>query len=408
MMSSTTPEETYESFSNHDKDIISRWKDQRSSLIHRRVREEVESELETETSLIRESTNFQRVKVHSIDPKSSCNESALLTIWQPTEEQLGFLKEGTSVEIHNLAVRESNYDGISQLVANNRTIIEPFAFQASSLVEEIGFQQRRFLNLFQVHTLSHEAANKKGRTKQHVDFDVAAVQIHVVQQSNSPDDFIFYMSDETNLILRIHCRNPPLILKTLLLREKQPFSSYAMRDLLIRPFDKEQQCAVAEFCDTSSVIMSNQRLEKLAKWVSFSSQNELQQVAAYLKAGLPLWEQDCNEKVSLGYIMGLRTESVENIFIEVDCCGHGCYEWKLPVRVLQQMISATSSDNFQVSLCPEQEDRVAKLGLLGSIFRARGILWRFQLSSQSESVVYSATEASKHNIGRLYGTLQQC
>ena len=112
-MSSTTPEEIYETFSNDNKYIISRWTEKRSTLVHRRIREEVESELQTETSLVRESTNFLRVKVHSVDPKSSCNENAMLTIWQPTEEQLGFLKEGTSVEFHNLAVRESTYDGIS-------------------------------------------------------------------------------------------------------------------------------------------------------------------------------------------------------------------------------------------------------------------------------------------------------
>jgi len=405
-MSSTTSGEIDESFNDDDKCIIRRWKEKRNSLIHRRVREEVESELETETSLMRESTNFLRVKVHSTDPKSSCNESAMLTIWQPTEEQLGVLKEGTSVEVHNLAIRESTYDGISQLVANNRTIIEPFAFQASSLAEKIGFRQRRFLNLFQVHTLSHGAANEKLGTKKNVNFDVAAVQIHV-HQSDSPDDFIFYLSDETNLTLRVHCRNPPSILKTLLLSERRSFPSYATRDLFIRPFDQEQQCAVAEFRDMSSVVLTNQRLENLSKWAVSSSQNEIQQIAAYIKAGLPLWEHDCNEKIYLGYVMGLKTESIENISIEVDCCGQGYFEWKLPVGILRQMIFAISLDNLQERIFLEQENRAAKDGALGSIFRARGILWRFQLLSEPESVVCNATKANKHNLGHLYEILQR-
>jgi hypothetical protein len=401
MMSSTTPEEIYESFGNDDKCIISRWKEKRSSLIHRRVREEVESELETETSLIRESTNFLRLKVHSIDPKCFCNESAMLTIWQPTEEQVGFLKEGISVEIHNLAVRESTYEGISQLVANNRTIIEPFAFEASSLAEKIGFRHRRFLNLFQVHTLSHGASNLKGRTEKNVTFDVAAVQIHV-QTSNIPDDFVFYLSDETNLILRIHCKNPPSILKTLLLSEKQSFPIYAMRDLFIRPFDQDQQCAVAEFCDMSSVVLTNNRLEILSKWVASSSQSEIQQIATYVKAGLPLWEHDRNEKIYLGYVMGLRSESIEKLYVKVDCCGQGSFEWKLPVGIMRQMMSAISLENMQENLFPDKENRAAKVNSLGSIFRSRCTLWRFQLSSEPESVVCSATKANKRNIGHLY------
>jgi hypothetical protein len=407
MMKSSIPEEIYETFDNQEKKIISRWREQRNALVHRRVQQEVEAELETDTTLIRESKNFQRVRVYSIDPKTSCRESALLTIWQPTEEQLGLLKEGTAVEIHNLALRDATYDGSLQLIANSRTSIESFTFQASSLIEKIGFRQRRFLNIFQVHKLSHEATHDRFRRKQS-DFDVAAVQIHVVEPSDSSDAFSFYVTDETNLILRVHCKKPPLMLKTLLLGEKR-FSPYAMRDLVICPFDQEQQCAVAEFRDMSSFVMSNEHVERLKNWASLSSRKDLSQIAAYLRAGLPLWEQDSDQKVSLGYIMGLRTESKDKIYIEVDCCGHGCYEWKLPARVLQQMISSISVDDLQVSLSPEQEDRISKFGMLSKILRARGILWRFQLSSVAvaESVVCSATEANKHNIGLLYETFQQ-
>jgi len=405
MLSGTAPEEIYESFSNHDKNVISRWREKRSSSIHRRVREEVEAELETETSLMRESTSFLRIRVHSIDPKISRNESAMLTIWQPTEDQLGILKEGVSVEIHNLAVRKSSYDGRPQLVANNRTIIEPFVFQASSLVGQIGFRKRRYLNLFQVQALSHEAAHGEGESKKYSEFDVAAVQVHV-EQPMASGDFVFYLSDETNLILRVHCKNPPQILKTMLLSENQPFPSYAMRDLSICPFDQKQQCAVAEFCDVSSVVLIHQRVKKLSTWAASSSMTELQQIAAYIKADLPLWEQDCNEKTCLGYVMGLRAKSAGKIYIEVDCCGQGSYEWKVPVRILRQMMSDISVDNLQAILLPDQaENRTANSGTLSSMFRARSILWRFQLLSEPEPAVSGASRADKHTIGRLYETL---
>eukprot|EP00751_Fragilariopsis_kerguelensis_P034173 CAMPEP_0170968308 /NCGR_PEP_ID=MMETSP0735-20130129/43197_1 /TAXON_ID=186038 /ORGANISM="Fragilariopsis kerguelensis, Strain L26-C5" /LENGTH=331 /DNA_ID=CAMNT_0011387345 /DNA_START=11 /DNA_END=1004 /DNA_ORIENTATION=+ len=304
VMTSSRPEEIHESFNDQDKDTFSRWKEQRSALIHSRVREELEAELETETSLTLESKRFQRVLVYSTNPKNSGRESALLTIWQPTEEQLGLLKEGTSVEINDLAVRDTIYDGNLQLIASSKTIIKSFVFQASSLIEKIGFRHRRFLNMFQVHKLSHEA-NKTTRKKP-LDFDVAAVQMHVIEPSDFLDAFLFK--------------------KTLLLGEKR-FSPYAMRDLHICPFDQEQQCAVAEFRERSSVVMSNQYVERLVNWVSLAAQKDLPQIVAYLRAGLPLWEQTSDKRISLGYIMGLRTESMEKIYIEVDCCGHGCYEW---------------------------------------------------------------------------------
>jgi hypothetical protein len=403
LMSSTSPEEIYESFTIDDKCMISRWREKRRSLIHRRVREEVECELETETSLTRESTNFLRVKVCSIDPKSSRNESAMLTMWQPTEEQSSFLKEGTSVEIHNLGIRESTYDDeIVQLVANKRTVVAPFEFQTHSLAEKIGFRPREFLNLFQVHKLSHGAANEKGESQKNLNFDLAAVQIHV-QYHNSQDNFTFYLSDETNLILRVHCRNPPSILRTFLLSENKSFPSYAMRDLVIRPFDQAQQCAVAEFCDLSSVVLTNNRLKNLSKWVASSSRKEIQQIAAYIKADLPPWEQDSNEKTYLGYIMGLKSESIEHFYIEVDCCDQGYFNWKLPVTILRQMMSAISFYNLQESLLSCQEDRATKVSTLGSLLRSSIILWRFQLSSEPESLVHSATKISKHIIGHLYG-----
>ena len=404
-MNSTTPEDIYESLTNDEKCVISRWKGKRSAMINRRVREEVESELEIETSLVRESTNFLRVKVHSIDPKGFRNESAMLTIWQPIEEQLGFLNEGACVEIHNLAVRESSFDGISQLVANSRTIIKSFALESSSLAEKIGFRHRRFLNLFGVHKLSHGASNEKGGNSKTENFDVAGVQIHV-QTSNILDDFILYLSDETNLILRVHCRNPPSTLKAIILSETQSFPTYAMRDLFIRPFDQEEQCAVAEFCEISSVILTNRRLETLSKWVASSSKGEVQQLVAYIKADLPLWEHDCNKKIYLGYITGVRSESIEKFYLEVDCCGQGSFEWKVPVDILERMVSAISSVGLQESTFADTKIRASQDNSISSIFRSRSILWRFKILSEPEVVVYSATQADKRNIGQLYKTMQ--
>lgn len=401
MNSSSSGQEINESFGNHEKNEIDRWRDKRNTLMERRLREEVEAELEAEASLKRESKSFQKIRVHSIDPKNDRCESAMLTIWQPSEDQLSLIKEGTSIEIHNLVPRDTSYSGNLQLYANNRTIIESFALDdASSLMKTVEFQKRRFLNLFQAHKISHNAAKSFGQKQ--LDFDLVAVQLHVIEPSESSDAFTFYVTDETNLILRIHCKKPPLLLKTLLSGEES-FTAYAMCDLVACPYDQEQQCAVAEFNEMSNVVMSNHHVERLTNWVSLASKNDLPKIVAHLKAELPIWEQTSNQRVSLGHIMGLRTESMDKIYIEVDCCGGGLYKWRVPLRVIHQMISTISISDLQVSLSPEQEDRIAKFGLIGSILRARGVLWRFQLSpGTNESVVCNAVEADKIKISKLY------
>ena len=401
MMKSSAPEDIFVSLSKDEKSIVSKWQEKRSYLIQRRVREEVESELETDPSLTRESTNFLRVEVHSIDPKTSCDERAMLTIWQPSAEQLGVLKEGTTVEIHNTAVRESTYDGIVQLVANNRTNIEPFSFQVSSLAQKIGYQQRRFLSLFHVHSLSHKVANTKGKTNQNKNFDVAAVQVHV-HRAEPQDNFFFYLTDETYLLLRVRCLNPPSVLKTLLVSEKQSFPSYALRDLVIKPFDEEHQCAVAEFTEMSSVVMTNDRLENLSKWVA-SLPKEIRQLSSYVKLDLPFWENDLNAKIYLGYVIALRSDNAEKFCIQVDCCGQGSFEWNIPVDILRHMISEISSEEME-DLFSNRERQAERIS---SFFRARGILWRFQLLSAQGSVVCSATEVNKYSMAKLYETMQQ-
>lgn len=408
---STNPEDIFATMNESDREAITKWQAHRSSMIRRRIHEEVESELEVETSLLRESTPFVRIKVHSIDPIPTRTESCVLTLWQPTEEQLSLLKDGNAVQMQNLTVRESSHDGQLQLAANSRTVMEPCPIPPASLLEKIDFHHRYFLNLFQVHKLCHSAGDAASSMKTHgSDFDVAAVQINLVETPDIRDKYRIYVTDETGLILRIHCREHlwGMAAKGFVSDGNHRFIPVALCDLCIMSYDPGEQCAVAEFGELSSHAAGNNRIEDLARWVAMSQDNELLRIASYCQANIPYWDGG-EQLTAFGYVIGLSSENSEKLCIEVDCCGQGLHKWELPAHVLESMIVALNSSEEQtVLLMPEEESRVSRLGVLGPTFRSRGVLWQFRvLSNQSHDVVLIACKADRAALGRLYQTWQQ-
>jgi hypothetical protein len=263
--------------------------------------------------------------------------------------------------------------------------------------------------MFQVHKLALQSgADVKSST---VDFDTVAVKVHVVEPSEyEPGEFIIYVTDETNLVLQVHCKSLPYSLRVIF-AEKKEYPVIAMCDLRLCSFDDVQQCAVAEFGDLSSVMTANKRIEDLTRWVSLSSKTELPQIAFYVNANLPMWEQSCgDETTAFGYIVRLRSLRARKLLVEVDCCGFERNEWELPLEVLDSMLPTIIAENQSVGLSPREDDRARKLGTLGNIFRARGILWKFQLTPTNSStnectlVVSCANKATERDLGRLYLT----
>jgi hypothetical protein len=125
----------------------------------------------------------------------------LLTIWEPTEEQLNILKEGTAFEIQNLAVRETPYGGLLQMTASTRTPIESIDLDVSSQ-SHLGYENRRFLGVFQIHALSHKLlANDFASKTRWPDVDTVAVHVKSIEPSDSARGYRIYVTDESQLML---------------------------------------------------------------------------------------------------------------------------------------------------------------------------------------------------------------
>jgi hypothetical protein len=205
MYSNSSPDEVFVSLKGNEQEDITRWNDQRSKVIQQRLQDEVQAELETQSSLSlhRKSAPFLRVKVHSVNPRQGRCESGLLTIWNPNEEQLNLLKEGSFVQIYNLTVRDLLHDGHLQLTANNRTLVEGYSFDSPLFTGKIGYVARRYLSMIDVHMLCHHSATGGEKTIQSDEFDTVVACANMTMTSNGKQEFLIYVTDESYLILRI-------------------------------------------------------------------------------------------------------------------------------------------------------------------------------------------------------------
>jgi hypothetical protein len=390
MMKSASPSDYYEDLKNDEKSSITKWKEKRSVILRDRLHKEIEAELECDMSLIRESTPFIRFLVKTDNQSfpqkaATCDkEEAMLTIWNPTEDQLNELKEGASVQVLNVAVRERKYDGRIQLTANGRTRIEVLAPSSpSQTTPPMGFTKRRFQTLLRVHALSHKPKSAGSNASQ-PDIDIDAVAIVLTVVGDSKNGFGIHVTDESRLILRIQCDALPFCI------DSCPYQSTARQnvespyvvsfcDLRILAFDEIDNCAVAQFRGNSSVASkATSRAVRMQQWASSEGgQDQLYRVASFFDAKVPPFERR-DWMTAIGYIVGLNVDSGD-LHIEVDCGTSEIQQWEFPVHLLEAMISALGEIFGPVALAVDEERNATKLGILERIFRERGVIWKFQL-----------------------------
>eukprot|EP00980_Cylindrotheca_fusiformis_P020761 scaffold7755_cov104-Cylindrotheca_fusiformis.AAC.6 len=408
-MKSHSPEEIFHSLDEHEKLAFLSWKEKRLFLVQKRVKDEVEAEIEGDHSLMRQSVPFIRVKVGSMQKSAfplSMRDEALLTIWQPKEEQLDLLNEGHAIEIRHISVRNALFNGVLQLTANGRTLMTEFrAGKSEQLVRDLG--RRRFLTMFAVHLMSHKILNDKKAEGLWLDIDTVGVEVKSMEPPKDGSPLFYYITDEFNLLLRVESEND--ILKHHSLRAHRQLV-LAFCDLRLLPFDFENNCAVARFCETSSLRKVDPRVEELRCWsASPDGHRSLRRLSAYLETKLT--RSPCRDSSSaVGYIVGIRKGSSERLHIEVDCGAATVEEWELPICLLKGILPI-ASENQEVALLPSEEQRLAALGNVRCFARAKGVLWQFHLARKKNNlesdtmcdrVVRSISLADTRSLGRLY------
>ncbi|KAL3928294.1 MAG: hypothetical protein SGBAC_012712 [Bacillariaceae sp.] len=401
-MKSTFSEDTICALSDTDKACLLEWREKRAKLIRRRLKQEVEAELECEACLVRESVPFVRLRVHSLDLSQSKNEEAILTIWQPTDEQLSLLQDGCGVQIESLSVRNSKYEGMLQLTGNSRTAMHACAVP-QPIRDKLHHLCRRNLSLYDVHLRSHQSAG--GDQMQKIEFDTIAILLMCEELDGK---MVGYVVDEFNILLRVEGENQRFSEHLATCSTGNEVDVLGFCDLELLPFDSDSNCAVARFQDSSRLSrITSSRSEELKVWsTSEDGSHRLHRMAHYLKCEIPPW-QEANLMCAFGYVVGLRSHSSNSHVIEVDCSTDDSEEWAVSSLLLEQALPVACKN--ESALTEDEEARCATHAPFAELLRAKGLLWHFSLKKISQNSdfgceyqVSSMTAASAGSVCRLY------
>ncbi|CAJ1940483.1 unnamed protein product [Cylindrotheca closterium] len=402
VMETTFPEDTICALSDPDKARLLEWKEKRGMLIRSRLKQEVEAEIECETSLVRESVPFIRMRVHSLDLSGYKDEEAILTIWQPTNEQLRLLQDGCGVQIENLSVRNSKYEGMLQLTGSSRTSMQACAVPWS-MHDKLNDFCRRNLSLYDVHLRSHHATGED--QERQFEFDTIVI---LLKYEELDDKTVGYVIDEFNILLRIEGENQRFPKQLLTCSRSNKFEVLGFCDLKLLPFDTDKNCAVARFRDSSRLhTTTSSRSEELNAWsMSEDGSHRLQRMSHYLNAEISPW-QNANLMPAFGYVVGLKTQSPDSYVIEVDCSSSDSEKWEVSTSLLEQAIPLARKN--ESALTEEEVERCAWYAPFAELIHARGLLWHFRLTKISQNSdfgceyqVISMEAACAGSLGRLY------
>ena len=390
-----------EALREEDRIVVAAWMVKRRTLLQQRVQEEVEAELETDTTLLRKSTPFVRVLVHSavlIDLKERPQETTVLTVWDPSEEQLNILNEGRVIEVQGLSVQSCIYDGYMQFSTTGQSPmrrIDPVSLD--SVKEASGFEPRNIFNMFRVHVDSHRNSNN-ARWKT---FDTVGVVVSsLIPSVGDMPGYELYLTDQSWFLLRVYFEKCPHALSKL----RGKGRVIALNDLQMLPFDALNNCAVARYTSLSSVgRVPSERLVQLEQWKN-ESPDEIERVSAYLKARMPLYESR-SAGVLIGTIVGLKpTSDGIMLLIEVDC-GDSVRELLLPTSSLGAIREEV--EKSPSAILPSEELRLEGVKTLDFLFRAHSILWRFDVTKRlvgnmHSLVVQKVEKADLHTLACLH------
>lgn len=387
------------SLDTKEKRIIESWRQRRVDLLRKRMQGEIDAKLEEADSNESLSTPFLRVLVRSsaVSTKEWAIEEAMLTIWNPTEEQREAVNEGQIVRFKNLMVKD-RFDGLLQLSAKSRT---PIAVVARSVPKRLLNQTsstKGLRSIFQVTLLSKEAS--EGR-RQHVPFevDVVAIVLKAEKFKDSTPYWQIHLTDNSGLVLRVQCSFDrselvPLSFLSSSVRDNvDSCSIVAFRNLRVLPFDEMAGCAVVEFKDTSVFKQqkspgSTAQEQTLRRWATAErGALRLHRLASAMDANVP-WKRNTHPIVAIGYVHDFHVLSMNQILVEVDCGVGDLRVWKLPLTQIQDFLricKGAEETRSTVVLNAEAEQRIAKTTSLERIYRARESPYRFLLQRLSSS-----------------------
>lgn len=405
---------------------IDRWNTKRANLLHSRMQQEMNAKLEEHILDTEASIPFIKVLVTSDMAENNIGvdmqtEEAMLTIWRPLCDQLDCLQVGTVVRVKNLDTKTRRFDGLKQFSGSHSTQIAILPPCAYSTPTPYISTSNKYSTMFRLQLSSKRLRKDAPRDQRIFELDVLGIVLKVKQRADC--QLWIYLTDESNLLLRVQCSEDCRDLDSLL-------SSFAydrndtvvgFRNLRTMPFDFGECCSVAQYRRTSHFLPTPtcQRAHILHQWSkSDGGLNSLQKQALYVAIGVPqTFCLQSNFFKAIGYITGFHViSSWPQLLLHVDCGGPTLLTWRFPLSLISSFAATCDELDDFVVLNFEEEVKITQLTSIGRVFRARQNLYCFTLGSITDSSVdfpgcqfevsqISAVETSA--LAVLYSTLLQ-
>lgn len=374
------------------------------------MQQEIESKLEElDMEKIKPSKPFLRILVTSgaSNRKESSTEAvsddneAFVTIWNPSTEQLDLLQAGTTVRMKNLDTKSPRFEGRRQLSGGSGTSILPVStFQ---LPESRKMSQQKYISLFALRLMSKRSLKDPSNDSAKMHSKVSVVGILLESRKHElRDDWFAYLTDKSQLLLKIYCVNPCANLRRLLKNFHTMDSPVIVEfeNLVVMAFDTTDQCPTA--MHSKDCTFSENPLSSLAKalrdWsISNHGYTSILKLRSYVNVGLQeLSNLQAHENGAIGYISGLFVlPSLPELIIKVDCGSPNLNTWRFPIALIQSFMSFGDVDKLRkdIALNDDEEIQLAKLTKIGQIFGSRKNLFHFKLRKAATGTASSAYHA---------------
>ena len=379
--------EYFEQLDTESRLLIENWNLKRAALLRDRMDQEIHAKLEELDCTSGPSTPFVKVLVTSeFSGPNPSSEKAMLTIWNPSDEQVDLLHSGSVLSFQNLDCKQSRFDDMVQLTGNNSTPISTRAPRCSvSRTYTSMFRLQLTANRFRTNGTSDASVPPISAIgilltcRAQIDRDIFTRTLCVVDES-----FI-------QLQIQLHATEAPELDSFSASIGSQSidigttdFRVVAFHDLTLQPLDSSNGCIVALYTSRSTFDPdpSCGRAECLRRWVySDSGQKRLRKQKHFGNLGIEdnVFFKRQEALNAIGFIAGfIVLPGKPQVMLQVDC-GGPIQIWKLPLAIVAKFAVTCADLDTLVVLHADEEARMIKLTSIGGVFRARQSPLHFSL-----------------------------
>jgi hypothetical protein len=382
MTSHQSPSDFYDGLNANERQIVDKWALERSSLLHDQLFKEIEQkifELGKETV---PSTSFLRLLVQTQEDhllQNSSKTHALLTIWNPNEEQLDEIKENTLLRVKNAEVKPIRFNGLLQLSGGSCCVLGESTSGIHCGSNYNCSVTLRFTSFFRLFANS---------SKQVVDRPTAWCPLQenivglVLSVENQTSGWTILLSDESGKFVRLMGEDSVAIneFKSGLTRHvtdsprftllEDVFAVAAFQNVIITGYDMQRNCLIGRYTsDSKFVTAPSPRELSLKKWFeSPRGRSRLLQAVCSLEVS-----RSKSFNVVVGYICGMHLVPSKELLLEVDSCGQS----QTLVLPLSLLLSLSPSEEEDIFFAEKEDKQIEQFRKLGKMLRSRKSLYSF-------------------------------